>query len=268
MRLTETVKQLLIINIIMFLGTMMSGNTDLVYSLLALHFPENNSFGFWQIISHMFMHGGLQHILFNMLALWMFGIQIERMLGPRRFLFFYISCGLGAVFIQIVYSYFSFYPNLDTLIFNNIPYDQIVYILEETSRSYYKNPDGDIIFKYNSEFSNINGLWGGDNPNLDIVWETLNSPMVGASGAIMGVLVAFGMFFPESRLMLIFLPVPIKAKYFIPGIILLDLISATTGVSIFSPSNTAYVAHLGGALTGFLIMYYWKRNQFNSNRWY
>ena len=68
--------------------------------------------------------------------------------------------------------------------------------------------------------------------------------------------------------MLIFLPVPIKAKYFIPGIILLDLISATTGVSIFSPSNTAYVAHLGGALTGYLIMYYWKRNQFNRNRWY
>ena len=93
-------------------------------------------------------------------------------------------------------------------------------------------------------------------------------PAVGASGAIMGVLVSFGMFFPESRLMLIFLPVPIKAKYFIPGIILLDLISATTGVSIFSPSNTAYVAHLGGAFTGFLIMYYWKKNQFNQNRWF
>jgi len=76
------------------------------------------------------------------------------------------------------------------------------------------------------------------------------------------------MFFPESKLMLIFFPVPIKAKYFIPGIIILDLISAISGFSFFSPSNTAYVAHLGGALTGFLIMYYWKRNQFNSNRWY
>ncbi|SVA26716.1 uncharacterized protein METZ01_LOCUS79570 [marine metagenome] len=98
--------------------------------------------------------------------------------------------------------------------------------------------------------------------------SSFNSLMVGASGAIMGVLVAFGMFFPESKLMLIFFPVPIKAKYFIPGIIILDLISAISGFSFFSPSNTAYVAHLGGALTGFLIMYYWKRNQFNSNRWY
>jgi membrane associated rhomboid family serine protease len=91
--------------------------------------------------------------------------------------------------------------------------------------------------------------------------------MVGASGAIFGILVAFGYLFPETKLMLLFVPFPIKAKYFIPGIILLDLFSATTGVSIFSPSNTAYIAHLGGALTGFLVIYYWKKNQFNSNRW-
>ena len=138
MRLTETVKQLLIINIIMFLGTMMSGNTDLVYSLLALHFPENNSFGFWQIISHMFMHGdgvnisrSLQHILFNMLALWMFGIQIERMLGSRRFLFFYISCGLGAALIQIIYLYFNFYSNLELLIASGYNSSQIFEILNQ-----------------------------------------------------------------------------------------------------------------------------------------
>ena len=249
MRLTETVKQLLIINIIMFLGTMMSGNIDLVYSFLGLHFPENNSFGFWQIISHMFMHGSFQHILFNMLALWMFGIQIERMLGSRRFLFFYISCGLGAALIQIIYLYFNFYSNLELLIASGYNSSQIFEILNQGKDS--------------TAWSGILG----DNGLISFM-SSFNSLMVGASGAIMGVLVSFGMFFPESRLMLIFLPVPIKAKYFIPGIILLDLISATTGVSIFSPSNTAYVAHLGGALTGFLIMYYWKRNQFNSNRWY
>ena len=92
--------------------------------------------------------------------------------------------------------------------------------------------------------------------------------MVGASGAIMGILVAFAMFFPESKLMLLFLPIPIKAKYFIPAIIIMDLFSAITGQAIFSPSNTAYVAHLGGALTGFIIMYYWKKDRFNKNRWY
>ena len=94
-----------------------------------------------------------------------------------------------------------------------------------------------------------------------------NGVMVGASGAIMGILVAFGMLNPNAELMLIILPIPIKAKYFIPGIIVLDLISATTGVSFFSPSNTAYIAHIGGAVTGFLIMYFWKKNQFNKYRW-
>ena len=94
-----------------------------------------------------------------------------------------------------------------------------------------------------------------------------NSSMVGASGAIMGILVAFGMMNPNAELMMIFLPIPIKAKYFIPGIIALDLFSAVSGVSIFSPSNTAYIAHIGGALTGFLLMYFWKKNQFDKYRW-
>ena len=91
--------------------------------------------------------------------------------------------------------------------------------------------------------------------------------MVGASGCIMGILAAFGMMNPNAELMMIFLPIPIKAKYFIPGIIILDLVSGITGQSFFSPSNTAYMAHVGGALTGFLIMWYWKKNQFNRNRW-
>tara|TARA_B100001250_G_scaffold103721_1_gene87477 strand:- start:219 stop:1004 length:786 start_codon:yes stop_codon:yes gene_type:complete len=260
MRLTETVKQLLIINIIMFLGTIMSGNEDLVYSLLALHFPDNNSFGFWQIITHMFMHGGLQHILFNMLALWMFGIQIERMLGSRRFLFFYISCGLGAALIQIIYLYFNFYSNLELLIASGYNSSQIFEMLYQID---VRRISDETVQFIHPEINNLTRLV----PDFGKFYYSFFTPMVGASGAIMGILVSFGMFFPESRLMLIFLPVPIKAKYFIPGIILLDLISATTGVSIFSPSNTAYVAHLGGALTGFLIMYYWKKNQFNSNRW-
>jgi len=248
MRITEIVKQLLIINVIMFIGTTLSGNMDLVYSFLGLRFPENNSFKFWQIITHMFMHGGSMHILVNMFTLWMFGVQIERVLGSKRFLFFYISCGLGAAIIQLIYLYFIFYTNLEILISSGYDSSQIFEILNQG--------------KYNTAWSSILG----DAELLSFV-SSFNSLMVGASGAIMGILVAFGMFFPENKLMLMFFPVPIKAKYFIPGVILLDLISATTGVSIFSPSNTAYVAHLGGALTGFLIMYYWRINQFNSNRW-
>ena len=248
MRITEIVKQLLIINVIMFIGTTLSGNMDLVYSFLGLRFPDNNSFKFWQIITHMFMHGGSMHILVNMFTLWMFGVQVERVLGSKRFLFFYISCGLGAAIIQLIYLYFIFYTNLEILISSGYDSSQIFEILNQG--------------KYNTAWSSILG----DTELLSFM-SSFNSLMVGASGAIMGVLVAFGMFFPENKLMLMFFPVPIKAKYFIPGIILLDLISATTGVSIFNPSNTAYVAHLGGALTGFLIMYYWKKNQFNTNRW-
>ena len=129
MRLTETVKQLLIINIIMFIGTLLSG--DIAFSLFGLHFPKSASFHFWQVISHMFMHGNLSHILFNMLALWMFGVAIEGVLGSKRFLFFYISCGLGAAIIQITFLYFNFYSNLETLI--NAGYDssQIFEILNQ-----------------------------------------------------------------------------------------------------------------------------------------
>jgi len=248
-RVSPIVKQLLIINIIFFVGSTLSFNSDFIYSLFSLHFPENSEFKFWQLVTHMFMHGGILHLAFNMFALWMFGSSIESIFGSRRFLFFYLTCGLGAAIAQIAFLYYSFYSNLDLLV--NSGYDQSL-ILSLLSEG-----------KYNTSWENILGTQGLISLNTSFL-----STMVGASGAIMGVLVAFGMFFPESKLMLVFFPVPIKAKYFIPGIILLDLFSAVTGQAIFSPSNTAYIAHIGGAITGFLIMYYWKKNQFNRNRWY
>jgi len=113
----------------------------------------------------------------------------------------------------------------------------------------------------------IDGITQVQFTNLQQLFPIYNASMVGASGCIMGVLAAFGMMNPEAKLMMIFLPIPIKAKYFIPGIIILDIISAITGQSFFSPSNTAYMAHVGGALTGFFIMWYWRKNQFNKNRW-
>ena len=248
-RVSPTVKQLLVINVIFYFGSTFSLNTDFIYSLFSLHFPENSEFKFWQLVTHMFMHGGILHLAFNMFALWMFGSSIESIFGSRRFLFFYLTCGLGAAIAQIAFLYYSFYSNLDLLV--NSGYDQSL-ILSLLSEG-----------KYNTSWENILGTQGLISLNTSFL-----STMVGASGAIMGVLVAFGMFFPESKLMLVFFPVPIKAKYFIPGIILLDLFSAVTGQAIFSPSNTAYIAHIGGAITGFLIMYYWKKNQFNRNRWY
>ena len=248
-RISPTVKQLLIINVIFYFGSSFSLNTEFIYSLFSLHFPENPEFKFWQLLTHMFMHGGILHLAFNMFALWMFGSAIESIFGSRRFLFFYLTCGLGAAIAQISFLYYSFYSNLDLLLNSGYEQQTVLNLLIEG--------------KYNTSWVNILGQEGLMSFNTSFL-----STMVGASGAIMGVLVAFGMFFPESKLMLIFFPIPVKAKYFIPGIILLDLFSAITGQAIFSPSNTAFIAHLGGAFTGFLIMYYWKKNQFNRNRWF
>ena len=225
-RISPTVKQLLIINIIFYFGSSFSLNTEFIYSLFSLHFPENPEFKFWQLLTHMFMHGGILHLAFNMFALWMFGSAIESIFGSRRFLFFYLTCGLGAAIAQISFLYYSFYSNLDLLLNSGYEQQTVLNLLMEG--------------KYNTSWVNILGQEGLMSFNTSFL-----STMVGASGAIMGVLVAFGMFFPESKLMLIFFPVPVKAKYFIPGIILLDLFSAITGQAIFSPSNTAVIAHLG-----------------------
>jgi len=245
--ITDGVKHLLIINVIMFGATMLI-SPEMMYSNFGLFFPENNTFAIWQIFTHMFMHGGLSHILFNMFALYMFGTAVEQVYGTNKFLLLYFSSGLGAALIALLFSYYNFYSILDVLVSSDINKSEILDTLNQG--------------KYNTGWlSVINEV------DLNTFTSAFNTSMVGASGAIFGILVAFGYLFPETKLMLLFVPFPVKAKYFIPGIILLDLFSATTGVSIFSPSNTAYIAHLGGALTGFLVIYYWKKNQFNSNRW-
>tara|TARA_R110000868_G_scaffold57528_13_gene177595 strand:- start:1933 stop:2679 length:747 start_codon:yes stop_codon:yes gene_type:complete len=246
MRISETVKHLLIINVIMFIGTLFIGN-GVFYDWFAMYFPKNDAFQPWQIITHMFMHGGAMHLLFNMFALWMFGTPVEQTLGSKRFLFIYISSGLGAVLLQVAFYYFQYLPDYNALLDSGLTEENIKQMLA------------------------TNEVLGGVSKSqvnmLKDIYPAYNASMVGASGCIMGILAAFGMMNPNAELMLIFLPIPIKAKYFIPGIIILDLVSGLTGQSFFSPSNTAYMAHVGGALTGFLIMWYWKKNQFNRNRW-
>lgn len=245
--ITDAVKHLLIINVLMFLGTYLVGNRELFYEWFALFFPQNPIFQPWQVLTHMFMHGNLTHILFNMFALWMFGTTVEQVFGMRKFIIFYLLCGFGAAIIQVAFLYFQFNTGLETLLDSGFSQTDVVSILS----------DG----QYDKRWVSVLG------DKFQGFVSAFNSTMVGASGAIMGVLVAFGMLFPESKLMLIFLPIPIKAKYFIPAIIALDLFSGLTGQSIFSPSNTAYMAHVGGALTGFLLMYFWKKNERDKYRW-
>ena len=270
MKITDTVKHLIIINVIMFVATLTIGGGNLLYDLFALHFPKHELFKPWQIVTHMFMHGGFTHLLFNMFALWMFGTAVEQRLGYKKFLFLYFSAGLGAVLFQLGYIYFDFQSTYQAIADLNISNDLLDKIISIDAR------DGDMIkgeilqkqmLPFLSEYNfNANLIDANAFSTLFDLNVIARSTMVGASGCIMGVLVAFGMLNPNAELMLIFLPIPIKAKYFIPGIIILDIISALTGQSFFSPSNTAYMAHVGGALIGFIIMLYWRNDHFNKFR--
>lgn len=243
---TETVKQLIIINVLFFIGTLILG--DSAYKILALHFPENPAFGFWQPLSHMFMHGGFMHIFFNMFALYSFGSALEHMWGSKKFLFFYISCGLGSALLHTGVNYYYFQESLNTLMVNGFPKSEILQVLNE----------GKIDTRWQellsvSDFQNFTSAYLGT--------------AVGASGAIYGIIVAFAFMFPNAELALMFIPVPIKAKYFVPGLVLVDLYLGISGKSIFGGGGIAHFAHVGGALFGFIIMWYWKKNQFNQNRW-
>jgi len=241
-RITDAVKHLIILNVILFVASYMIGlNLD----SLALYFPKNEHFGLWQIVSHMFMQGGYSHILFNMYALWAFGSPLEQMWGRNKFVFFYFSAGIGAGVIYTAVNYFQFSSIFNDLISAGISNSEIQTLLDTGRYS------TDILNQVSEK-------------RLTDLYQIYNTPAIGASGAIYGVLVAFGMSYPNAKLALIFLPVPIAAKYFIPVLIGLDLFSGVTGFSIFG-GNTAYFAHVGGAIIGFIMMKYWEKNQFK--RW-
>lgn len=245
-RITDTVKTLLIINVIFFIGSQLLG--DVAYEYFALWFVKNPNFQVWQVITHMFMHGGFTHILFNMYALWAFGGPIEQMLGQKRFLFFYFTAGIGAALLHTLVNFYGYQTGVQDLLDAGMNMTQVdnFFLTGEYPKAILDTVPMD---------------------TLQSAYEAFTTPAVGASGAIYGILVAFGMMFPNVELFLLFVPVPIKAKYFIPVIILLDLFSGVTGYSLFGGS-IAHFAHVGGALFGFLMMYYWKKNQFNDNRWY
>lgn len=244
-RITDTVKHLIIINALVFIGTFIY--RDQLFEWLALWFPRNEYFGFWQVVSHMFMHGSFMHIFFNMYALWAFGSPLEQMWGRNRFLFFYFSAGIGAALIHTGVNYYHFNEGLQALADAGFSKSEVISLLNTG--------------QYNKAWYEV-----VPKETLESALEAFFSPAVGASGAIYGVLVAFGMLFPNTELFLLFVPIPIKAKYFIPALIALDLFSGLTGYSLFGGS-IAHFAHVGGALFGFIMMWYWKKKQFNNNRW-
>ncbi len=248
MNITPVVKQLLIINIIFFAGTYFVG--DAAYEFLSLFFPENPRFQLWQPLSHMFMHGNVMHIFFNMFALFSFGSVLEQMWGGKKFLFFYISCGIGAALIHTGVNYYEYYDGMNLLLNNGFSETEVATLLN----------GGQVPLQGRDEI---------DPAVLQRFYSAYHIPAVGASGAIYGLLVAFAFMAPNAELMMLFIPVPIKAKYFVPGLLLIDLYLGITGKSIFGGGGgIAHFAHLGGAIVGFIMMWFWKKNQFNNTRWY
>lgn len=253
-RITDTVKTLLIANIIFFLGSELMGIQAIKY--FALWFPENENFRIWQVITHMFMHGSTMHILFNMFALWMFGSIMEQSIGQKKFLFLYFSAGLGAVVLQLLFSYYNYNIGMATLSNAGMSPGEIHALMDDAYSQWTRGGQYQV------------GLPdGADRDAVKSMLGTYMTPMVGASGAVFGLLAGFAMLYPNMPLYLFFVPIPIKAKYLIGGYFLLEVYSGISGTAILGPSNTAHWAHVGGAVIGFITVWYWKRNQHNQNRW-
>jgi membrane associated rhomboid family serine protease len=216
--LPEITKNLMIINGIMLLAVVLYPE---LYQTVSLYYFSNEMFKPWQIVTHMFTHAGFLHLFFNMFALFMFGGVLERMLGPQRFLAFYLFTGFGGAFLHVMVNVLQVY-----LLSGEIWLTQ------------------EMILGLNISLTEKRELYS--------IYQT---PMVGASGAVFGILTAFGVLFPNARLMLLFPPIPVKAKVFIPILIVLELVSGIAG-----QGNIAHFAHLGGALFGYLLLKYWRKS--------
>jgi membrane associated rhomboid family serine protease len=233
--LPPVIKNLLIINILFYLATI-GLNSAFGFNMvkyLGLHYPASSDFGVWQIVSYMFMHSptSITHVLFNMFALWMFGNTLENVWGSKRFLNYYLITGIGAGMVQIFVAWLrvkSAEVGMDP--------QQIAMVLQEGA---------DVLSRgmnYQDEaMRNLNAI--------------INTPTVGASGAVFGILLAFGMMFPNS-LIYVYFAFPIKAKYFVMIYGALELFS---GISNNASDNVAHFAHLGGMLFGFLLIMFWKK---------
>ncbi|MCM1163275.1 MAG: rhomboid family intramembrane serine protease [Muribaculaceae bacterium] len=231
-------KNLIIINLIVWLAMMvLPGRLGMgLEELGGLHYFKAADFNPIQLITYMFMHDtrNFAHIFFNMFTLWMFGMTLERTMGSARFLFYYISCGIGAALVQEITWALTWENTFVPLLANSngVDYPEMRQWLHQTMQT----PHGEAMIS-----------------------QMLNALVtIGASGAVYGILLAFGMLFPNAPLYLFFIPIPIKAKYMVIG---WGVIEVLIGLSEAAgrPDGIAHFAHLGGMIFGFLIMLYWKK---------
>ncbi len=234
LNMPPVVKNLILANALFYLITVVLQQTGIdLYHYLGLYFPGSEKFRLHQLFTHMFMHGSITHIFFNMFALYMFGRVLESVWGAKRFLIFYLVTGLGAAVLHSFVNYLEY----QSVLMKMTP-EQISSVKEM----------GYEIYAQGKNFTN---------PLMGKMNMILNTPTVGASGAVFGILLGFGMLFPNTQLMLLFPPIPIKAKYFVMGYGALELV-----LGISQPgSNVAHFAHLGGMLFGYFMIRYWNKNR-------
>ena len=251
-------KNLLIINILMFILSMvLEGGFGIdLNRYLGLYYFKSEHFQPYQFVTHMFMHGGLAHIFLNMFMLWMFGRVLEQVWGGKRFLIYYFFTGLGAAALHTLVMHIEFSGMMkDAIAFNNTPSAEV---FAAFVRHYVSRPSPeltDFVHGWLADPSNTSNITGATDVVNRIVQLNINIPTVGASGAVYGVLLAFGVLFPNMPLVLIFLPFfPIKAKYMVIGMAVLELVY---GLSM-PGSNVAHFAHLGGMLFGYILIRFWK----------
>lgn len=234
------VKNLLIINILIYLVMSIMPAADRWFDAnLALYYFSSPAFKPYQLFTYMFLHGGFMHLFFNMFALFMFGRTIEMTMGSARFLFYYISCGICAALVQM--GVFAIYiHNLESL----LPADAVKLVVDEG-------------------WGVLQSGYNYSDPDMGRLNAFINTPMVGASGAIYGVLLAFGFLFPNLPIYLYF-AIPVKAKWLIIGYFVLELVYGISG----SADGVAHFAHLGGMIFGFVMLLYWKRKGVFNNHWF
>ncbi len=219
-------KNILIINFIIWLACIVFNRMQIDLSaILGLHYPLSEGFYLFQFITYMFTHVSFSHLFFNMFALFMFGGILENTWGPKRFLTYYMLTGIGAALIQTLVTYLRLIS-----ITHNLPTDALLTV-----------------------------------QNLGSLNLLFNSVTIGASGAVFGILLAFGMLYPNTPLYIMFIPIPVKAKYFVIGYGLIELY---LGFANHSGDNVAHFAHLGGMIFGLLLILYWRKKNRRNGRFY
>lgn len=238
--LSGAVLGLLLVNIAVFAAGLLLPNWhEQIIATGALWYPANENFGLWQVVTYMFLHASFSHILFNMYALVSFGSILEREWGAARFLVFYFLCGIGAGLVQLGVNQYEFAGLHKHLVAAGMTPDAIAEMLKSGSGELPSDP--------------------ALKATVISLYRIYIAPTLGASGAIYGLLVAFGCLHPNAKLSLMFVPVPIAAKFFIPGIVALDLVSGVTGFSLFG-GGVAHFAHVGGAVIGLLLVLLWRHH--------